>query len=79
MSLTLKGLDQELKKNIMKDLIDESNSYGRRREIDLNNEELEALGKLTAVRGLPFDPDKRLYRRSEVPGYPVPWLFERTF
>jgi hypothetical protein len=32
----------------------------------LNDEELELLSKLTAIQGLPFDLEKRVYEYSEV-------------
>jgi hypothetical protein len=37
-----------------------------RDEVELNDEELRALSKLTAARKIPFDPQKRIYKYSEV-------------
>jgi hypothetical protein len=70
--------NQELKKNIKEDLMDDTKRYGRRSDVELNDEELEAIGKLTRVRLLPFDPEKRLYEYSQVPGYDEAMLFSRT-
>lgn len=57
----------------------------KRTKADLNDEEFELLSKLTAIHGLPLDPEKRVYKYSEVPGYSPDWepkndggwLFER--
>ena len=56
----------------------------KRTKVELNDEEFELLGKLTAIHGLPFDPGKRVYEYSEVSGYSPDWkpkesswLFER--
>jgi hypothetical protein len=71
--------NQELQENIRGDLLDDIYRYGRRRNTELSDEELEALGKLTTVRGLPFDPEKRVYEYSEVPDYDAGWLFSRRY
>jgi hypothetical protein len=49
----------------------------------LNDEELELIGKLAAIQDLSFDPEKRVYEYSEIPGYDpeCEWtysIFERT-
>jgi hypothetical protein len=41
--------------------------YSTFEEVRLNDEERELVGKLTTVRGLPFDSEKRFYEYSEVP------------
>ena len=41
-----------------------------RDEVELNDEELRALSKLTAARNIPFDPQKCLYKAAEVLGTP---------
>jgi len=51
--------------------------YGRDK-VELNDEELEVLSKLTRVRRLPFDPEKRVYKYSEVEGYGLGTFFSRT-
>ena len=64
--------NQELKISIKKDLEKE----GHMGRIELNEEELEAIGKMTTIRGIPFDPEKRVYAYYEVPGYTSP-MFRR--
>ena len=44
----------------------DTNEYPHRAPIELNSEEMSVLGKLTEARGLPFDPEKRVYRYSEL-------------
>ena len=39
--------------------------YPHRGPIELNNEELTILGKITKSRGLPFNPQKRVYRYTD--------------
>jgi hypothetical protein len=69
--------NQELKENIKEDIVDDTERYGRDK-VELNDEELEVIGKLTRVRSLPFDPEKRVYEYSEVEGYGLAMLFSRT-
>lgn len=57
--------DQQLRESIKKDLVDDA-YYNGTENVHLNDEELELVGKLTAVRGLPFVPDKRIYEYSEL-------------
>jgi hypothetical protein len=44
----------------------ETKEHPHRAPIELNTEEVSVLGKLTQARGLPFDPDKRVYRYAEL-------------
>jgi hypothetical protein len=45
---------------------DERGEHRHRWPVELNNDELSALGKIAKGRGLPFDPKKREYRFSEL-------------
>lgn len=44
----------------------ETKEHPHRAPIELNTEEVSVLGKLTQARGLPCDPDKRVYRYAEL-------------
>ena len=60
--------NQELKKSIVKEF-DKADELTRGGLVELNEEELEVVRKMTAIRRLPFDPEKRVYRYAEVPGF----------
>jgi hypothetical protein len=49
--------------------LEEDTRLHKKTKVELNDEELELVSKLTAVRDLPFDPEKRVYGYSEVSGY----------
>ena len=51
------------------------NEFPRRVPFELNEEERKVLGKITRARGLPFDPEKRVYRYTEILSIPAqdPW------
>jgi hypothetical protein len=51
--------------NIESELERDRQSF-ERDQVELNDEELRALSKLTAVRKIPFDPQKRIYKYAEV-------------
>lgn len=67
--------DEKLKRSIKEEL-EKANDLTGRDKLELNEEELEVIGKMTRVRRLPFDPEKRIYEYSEVPDYTWP-LFRR--
>lgn len=54
---------------IESDLEGDRQVHGRD-QVELNDAELGMLSKLTAPRGLPFNPQKRIYNYSEVPLLP---------
>lgn len=58
---------QELKKKIEDEFVDKLNR-GSIDEVVLSDEELEVISKMTRIRSLPFDPEKRVYNYTEVPG-----------
>jgi hypothetical protein len=55
--------------NIASELERDRQSF-ERDEVELNDEELRALSKLTVARKIPFDPQKRVYKYTEVLGTP---------
>ncbi len=59
--------NQELKKKIEDEFVDKLNR-GSIGEVVLSDEELEVISKMTRIRSLPFDPEKRVYNYTEVPG-----------
>jgi hypothetical protein len=52
----------------------DTQEHPNRAAIELNDEELRVLGMLTQARGLPFDPEKREYRYTEL----IPQLDSRN-
>jgi hypothetical protein len=56
--------NQELKKSIKREL--EEADEGGPGEVELNEEELEVIRKMTTIRRLPFDSEKRVYEYTEV-------------
>jgi hypothetical protein len=67
--------NQELKKSIKKEL-ELADDLTRTDKVELNDEELEVIGKMATIRRLPSDPEKRVYKYSEVPDFTT-WLFRR--
>jgi hypothetical protein len=67
--------NEELKKSIKKELELYDDLSGRGK-VEPNDEELEVIGKMATIRRLPFDPDKRVYRFTEVPDFTT-LLFRR--
>src|SRR5262249_23213733 len=57
--------DRGRRECIEDELVQDQYSF-ERDEVELNDDELRALGKLAAARKIPFDPQKRLYKYSEV-------------
>jgi hypothetical protein len=57
-------------KDAIRDALEHPNQdieeHPHRAPIELSDEELKILGKLTQVRGLPFDPNKRVYQYAEL-------------
>jgi hypothetical protein len=61
--------NQQLRENIKKDLVEDVHqhaSWGGMNYVELNDEERELVGKMTTVRSLPFDSEKRIYVYTEV-------------
>jgi hypothetical protein len=54
---------------IQAELLQDRQSF-ERDQVELTDEDLRALSKLTAARNIPFDTQKRIYKYSEVPGIP---------
>jgi hypothetical protein len=60
---------QQLRESIKMDLLEdvrEHASWHGMNYVELNDEECELIGKMTAVRGLPFDPEKHIYVYTDV-------------
>src|SRR6516162_6391209 len=51
---------------IQAELLQDRQSF-ERDQVELTDEDLRALSKLTAARNIPFDTQKRIYKYSEVP------------
>jgi hypothetical protein len=49
--------------------IRDAQEHPHRASVQLNDEELKILSKLTQARGLPFDPDKHVYHYTECSGH----------
>lgn len=67
---------EKLKRSIKKEL-ERADDITGIDKVELNEEELEIIGRVTKIRGLPFDPEKRIYEYSEVRDY-TSGLFRRT-
>ena len=52
---------------IQAELLQDRQSF-ERDQVELTDDDLVALSKLTAARNIPFDTQKRIYKYSEVPG-----------